>query len=173
VAKRGVIPTPNTPAEARRVLDEQLEMMLAGKSLADWGWARLDPLTLLVSLVGVRESGESDAFLLRLGFGYYPEWPPSALFVNPATLRYSYPDDAPYLPLIQATQELQVHQKYDVPGGSEQLICASVTLEFYIVNHSVTDEHIWNPERQNFAATINGIQQWLKPPYYSGRQRRP
>jgi hypothetical protein len=168
-----VTPTPNTPAEARRVLDEQLATMLGGESLADWGWARLDALTLLVPLVGVRESGESDAFLLRLGFGYYPEWPPSALFVNPSTLRYSYPDDAPYLPLIQGTQELQVHQKYEVPGGSGQLICASVTLEFYVVSHSVNDEHIWNPERQNFAATINGIRQWLKPPYYNGRQRRP
>lgn len=173
MAQRGVPPTPNTPSEAKRVLDDQLAKMLGGETLADRGWARIDGLSLLVPLIGERPDGERDSYFLRLGFGYYPEWPPSALFVNPATLRYEYPADVPYLPRVENAQEMHVHPKYDVPGGCGQLICASVTLEFYLINHGVEDRHIWNPAAQNFAATINGIQHWLKPPYYLGRQPRP
>lgn len=169
MAAIGVDPVPNTPSAAKRVFEEHLAKVLRGRALADLGWSRLDDLTLLVPLRAERESGQVDDFLLRLGFGYYPDWPPSAQFVNPTTHQYVYPDDVSHLPRISGTNEIAVHARYDRVG---QLICASVTLEFYQIRHGVNPEHLWDPTKQNFAATINAIAHWLRPPYYKGRQTR-
>jgi len=69
---------------------------------------------------------------------------------------------------------IQVHRFYNSNGQYPvvQLICASITLEFYIIRHQVEPVHLWDPSKQTFASTINGISHWLKPPFYNGRQVR-
>ena len=173
MAAIGVEPVPNTPAAAKRALERDLPKVLQGRTLREAGWRRPDDLTLLLPLWALGEDGVRDEFLLRLGFGYYPDWPPGAQFVNRDTTRYVHPSDVGYLPCIEGTPEIQIHANYG-PGsqfGVSQLICASVTLEFYQVRHQVNPEHLWDPAKHNFAATINGIAHWLKPPYYKGRQK--
>lgn len=168
MANAGEAPVANTPAAAKRALEEDLPVVLRGGTVEDAGWTRVDDLTLLVPVEGVRESGASDPYLVRLHFGYYPEWPPSTLFVNPSTGRYQYPDDVPWLPSVEGNSEFKVHAAYRQVG---QLVCASVTLEFYTVLHSVKPEHVWDPEKQNFAATLNTIQGALTGPHYQGPQK--
>lgn len=161
-------PTPATPAAAVGALEEHLPLVLKGSSIEDLGWTRLDPLTLLVPTVGERSDGSLDEFLLRLGFGYYPRWPPSAQFVNPSTNSYAVGQDEYWLPRVAANW-FKTHANYKHNGRQLQLICCSATLEFYQVEHGVKDHHRWDPLRQNFAATINAVERALKPPHYQGR----
>lgn len=166
MAEVGKEPIPNTPVLAIETLDRHMPLVLRGKTLEEMGWERPDLLTLLVPLRAVNANGSADEYLLRLHFGYYPEWPPSAQFVNPITREYKYPDDMRWLPRIEGTNEIQVHPNYDNNKG--QLICSSVTLEFYLVRHGVEQRHLWG-ERQNFAATLSAIQHGLRQPFYKGR----
>lgn len=166
MARLGVTPVPNNPMQACTAVEAHLAVVLRGQSLAEAGWQRPDPLVLLVPLLGIQADGTEDDYLLRLHFGYYPEWPPSAQFVNPTTKEYHFPDDVGFLPRIEGTSEIQVHNAY---GSIGQLICCSVTLEFYLVSHGAEARHVWDPEHQNFAATLNAIKRGLRPPYYKGR----
>lgn len=175
MASANAVPIPNTPALAAAALDADLPCVLRGRTLEDLGWKRPDRLTLLIPLVGVRHDGTRDDFLLRLNFLHYPEWPPSAQFVNPATQNYKYPEDACWLPTVDGAGEIAVHAQYDLPqsAGKIQLICASVTLEFYQVLHGVQDRHVWDPNVHNFAATIAAIERVLRPPHYKEPQKCP
>lgn len=168
MAEIGQRPVASTPARAVRALEADLPKVLGGKSLVDEGWTRLDSLTLLVPLWGRRQDIEDD-YYLRMRFSHYPDWPPSAQFVNPTSLAYRFPEDQHWLPRIQGTNEIAIHPNYQFEGRACQLICCSVTLEFYEVRHAVKPEHLWNAEHQNFAATLNAIKRVLGPPFYAGR----
>ena len=164
----GADPIPGAPAVARAALDAHLLKVLRGQSLEEAGWVRPDPLTLLIPLVSELPTGERHDYLLRLQFGYYPEWPPSAQFVNPETKRYAYPQDVSWLPRIEGTPEIQVHTNY---GAVQQLLCCSLTLEFYLVRHGVEEKHLWDAGRMNFGATLHAIRRGLGPEFYRGRQK--
>ena len=170
MAKAGEKPVPSSPLEASDAFEADLKKVLRGKTLEEQGWVRRDTLTLLVPMVGIRENGQEDEYLLRLHFGYYPDWPPSALFVNPETKHYDYPADLCWLPKIEGTPEIQVHTNYQSDVYRGQLICTSVTLEFYLILHGVEEKHVWDHERQNFFSTIAAIQRGLRQPFYKGRQ---
>jgi hypothetical protein len=171
VARANEVPVPNTPVRAQAALDAHLPLALRGRTLEEAGWARPDPLTLLIPLFGVCGDGTRDDYLLRLHFLYYPDWPPSAQFVNPETRTYRHPDDVRWLPRIDGTGEISVHAQYDAPGGGKvQLICASVTLEFYQVLHSVEERLVWDSRVQNFSAALAAIERVLRQPFYKGRQ---
>lgn len=160
-------PVPD-PLKGTKALDEHLPLVLQGRTLQDAGWFRPNKLTLLVPMFGTLEDGTGDFYLLSLGFGCYPDWPPSAQFVNPRTLTYKFPDDLEWLPRIEGTSEIAVHENYQ----SIQLICSSVTLEFYQVKHDVKEEHVWNFTRQNFSATLNAIKFGLRPAFYKGPKKQ-
>jgi hypothetical protein len=145
---------------------DHLERLLRGRALDDLGWVKPDDLTLLVPMFGATAAGRKDAYLLRLYFDHYPVWPPSAQFVNPLTLEYRLADDAKWVPQSNGHQEIAFHTNYTNQG---QLICCSLTLEFYKVHHSVEPHLVWNGEKQTFAATIAAIKRALVPPYYTGR----
>ena len=162
-------PVAVNPREATQALDEDLPKVLKGRTVADAGWRRPDPLTLLIPLWATAPTGSHDFYLLRLHFGYYRDWPPSAQFVNPRTLTYSIGSDTLWLPKIEGCSELRIHSAYDHSGRKLQLICCSNTLEFYEVRHGVKQQHLWNGKTLNFAATLNAICRGLGPAYYKGR----
>jgi len=143
-----------------------LQAVLKDATLTDKGWAMPDDLTLLVPMLAQNPQGTVDLYLLRLFFDHYPKAPPSAQFVNPITLSYKYPEDVSWVPRSEGAQDIGFHTNY---CGSGQLICSSTTLEFYKVNHSVNAEHVWNPERMNFLATLAAIKRGLVPSFYRGR----
>jgi hypothetical protein len=191
VSPTGGVPVPASFEQARAALDRHLSSVLGGRSLESAGWSRPDPLTLYVPLRGYTgntsvpaygfdpsepaadgelafaDFPEGHDYLLRLYFSHYPDWPPSARFVNPATRQFG-PGDKTWLPMISGTNELHVHASYG--PSAEQLICCSATLEFYLVNHDVQGQHRWQPG-SSFAITLNTLSRYLRPPAYTGRQQ--
>ena len=153
-------------AQGQRAFARDLDRVLHGRTLDEVGWAKPDDLTLLVPLFGTTAAGRKDAFLLRLYFDHYPTWPPSALFVNPLTIDYRLPDDAKWVPQSNGHQEIAFHTNYT---GKGQLVCCSLTHEFYKVNHGVDEKVVWRGDLQTFFATIAAIKRALVPPYYLGR----
>lgn len=167
MAKAGEIPVLATPTDAIAAFERDLPKALGNCTLEQAGWSRLDAMTLLVPLQGRQANGTVDDYWLRLGFAYYPEWPPSALFINPDTQQYDPGKDTWWLPKIEGCPEIAVHASYQHIG---QLICCSLTLEFYAIRHDVKQEHVWNSQKHNFAGTINQIRWALNSPFYKGRQ---
>jgi hypothetical protein len=154
-------------AHGRGAFADHLERALKGRTLDDAGWAQPDDLTLLVPVFGTMSDERKDAYMLRLYFDHYPTWPPSALFVNPLTLQYSAAEDAKWVPNAPGHPEIAFHTNYATSG--QQLICCSLTLEFYNVNHSVAPNLVWQGDKQTFMATLAAVKRILVPPYYQGR----
>lgn len=162
MAKIGVEPVLNSPPAAREALERDLVKGLRGRS-----YQRPDPLTLLVPMFGNPDSDSPDLFLLRLQFSCYPEWPPSAQFVNALTRQYDKAKDLIWLPRIEGNNRIAVHADYSNSMG--QVICSSMTLEFYNVRHGGNEPEVWT-EKHTFAATINEIEMGLRPDGgYKGR----
>lgn len=167
MAKEGETPVPD-PTRGADALRDDLPKVLRGQTLEEAGWCQPDSLTLLVPLFAQRDDRTTDFYLLRLYFNCYPEWPPSAQFVNPQTLRYAGSADKKWLPKIEGCQEIAVHDSYSYNNQSIQLICCSVTLEFYQVRHGVKPEHVWDGKHQNFSATLAAVRHGLRPPFHKG-----
>lgn len=167
MAEIGADPVLNTPRAAAAALDRDLPKVLQGRTLEEAGWERSDRLTIFVPFVGAGPDKTEDLYVVRLHFGYYPGWPPSTLFVNAETSKYEYPADVCWLPRIEGTNEISVHANY---GKIGQLVCASVTLEFWKIKHNVKPEHVWKADTHNFAATLHAIEFGLRPAYYRGPQ---
>lgn len=151
--------------QGRAAFLRHLEAALKEGSLVDKGWFKLDDLTLLVPMFASTQEGQADLYLLRLVFDHYPKGPPSAQFINPMTLSYSYPQDVQWVPRSEGAPDIAFHPNY----SGVQLICSSTTLEFYKVNHEVNADHVWNPERMNFLSTLAAVRRGLAPAYYRGR----
>lgn len=166
MAKAGTLPVLATPTDAIAAFEQDLPKALRHRTLDEAGWRRLDDMTLLVPMEGLQANGAVDSYLLRLGFAWSPEWPPSTLFVNPKTLAYDKTKDACWLPKIEGCNEVATHTDYQ---GHGQLVCCSLTLEFYAVLHGVQPENVWDSQRHNFSATINQIEWALKSKFYKGR----
>lgn len=153
----------------REAFARDLEIALKGASPAERGWAVPNDLTLLVPLFARTADGNMDAYLLKLFFDHYSNGPPSAQFVNPLTLSYSYLDDVMWVPYIEGHPDIAFHANYN---NERQLICSSTTLEFYKVNHSVREEHVWRTGEMTFLATIAAIKVGLLPPFYKRRSTK-
>lgn len=167
MAAKGQKPVLANPLLARVAFEHDLAIVLGGRRVTweESGWTRLDDLTLLIPLTGYRNQvADAPPFILKLDFRHYPDWPPSAQFVNPATNIYAFPADRYWLPRLE-NDEIRTHENYDNKG---QLICSSVTLEFYDVLHDVADQFVWKHPRQTFAATLNQIE-WALHDCYNGR----
>jgi hypothetical protein len=159
----GVEPVEVSPLLARRALDAHLTRA----SDEDPRIERVDDLVLHVHLTAPAPGGAVDPYLLRLGFTHYDEWPPSAQFVNPATGAFVLGEDNVHLPRIEGSNELSVHADY---GETHiQLICCSMTLEFYAVKHGVEDRHLWQQGTHTLWTTIHAIDRHLTPQWYRGR----
>ncbi len=168
MAAKGQTPVLANPLVARAALEHDLVVVLQGRKVTfeESGWIRPDELTLLIPVIGyVNQKADEPAFMLKLEFRHYPEWPPSAQFVNPTTRTFARPHDLYWLPRLES-DEIRTHADY---GDQHiQLICSSVTLEFYEVLHGVEDKFVWKHPRQTFAATLNQIE-WALRDCYHGR----
>jgi hypothetical protein len=166
MATVGGIPIPD-PAKGIEALERDLKIVLGERDVGSVGWARPDTLTLLVPLFAATSA---DFYLLRLNFVCYPDWPPSAQFVNPQSLRYDGVVDKKWLPKIEGTNEIAIHPEYDNGGKKIQLICCSYTLEFYEVRHGVEERHLWDSKVHTFNATLGAIRRCLVSAFYKGPQ---
>ena len=188
----GGTPVPADFGQARAAVDRHLGSVLGGRTLEAVGWDRPDPLTLYVPLRGyTSDTSASPTVSTR------PSLPRAGSSRSLAARRVmttcyactsAITRTGRHRPgsstrplgssdrmtsdgcrLISGTNELHVHASYGASG--EQLICCSATLEFYLVNHEVEDQHRWRPGT-SFAVTLNTLSRYLRPPAYTGRQGR-
>lgn len=156
----------NTQAGLQAVREDMPRVLeaLGASSLEALGWTQPDALTLLIPL-RASVDGSTDGYLLKLGFHYYREWPPSAQFVNPYTGQYAWPHDQHHVPRLES-QECRTHVNYQMTPSATgiQLICCSATLEFYQVLHSVEPQHVWNGT-STFLTTLKAIQRAMQSSY--------
>lgn len=168
MAAAGQRPVVNTQAGLEALCQDVPRVLkaLGASTLQELGWIQPDALTMLIPLSALID-GITDHYLLKLGFHCYPEWPPSAQFVNPETKQYVWPADQHCVPKLES-QECRTHPNYVSPGRSGiQLICCSATLEFYDVLHGVQPQHVWNG-KNTFFTTLRAIQRAMQC-HYTGR----
>lgn len=153
------LPVPSDPATAQSALRQHLP-----KALDGYKYEYDNDRTVYVHMAGIRADGTTDEYLVRLTFLYYPTYPPSVTFVNPATKQY----DGTHWPAGNSPR-LAFHARYgDAPAG---MVCNSMTFEYYFWGgHNPTPEISWNPQIHTFAATIAELADHLRPPLYQGRQ---
>ena len=166
MAAAGQQPVVNTQAGLQAVREDMPRVLaaLGMSSLDGLGWTQPDALTLLIPLAA-SINGSTDDYLLKLGFHYYREWPPSAQFVNPRTGQYAWPHDQQYVPRLESP-ECRTHVNYATTPSAPgiQLICCSATLEFYQVLHHVEPPHVWN-STSTFLTTLRAIQRAMQTSY--------
>jgi hypothetical protein len=153
-----------------------------------WQFIELDQLHVVVTLSAVRSGGEQDIYHVKLGAEFYDSHPPTTSFVSPP--RPDTPDEparhgwaeaaatgSRWLPVVNSLPWFAIHPEYGYPPEvianagyrvPRQLVCCSMTLEYYISSHSPTDGQRWQQGRHNLGATLARIQDALTSPHYQG-----
>lgn len=170
MASHDVRPTLDLQA-GRAVFEEDLKRALAlhgVEAVEELGWRVHGHRRLLVPITGIH-AGIVDEYLLRLEFQTGRDWPPSAQFVNPDTLKYVVGSDTGHLPRL-GHPEVHVHPAYDSPTTSSkiQLICCSATFEYYDVKHGGDDAILWQ-RSDNFLVSLAAIRRAMASEHYQGR----
>ena len=118
----------------------------------------------------------SGEFLHKLTFEAYPAFPPRIEFVNPDTKAYDTsgapqsPKDAPCVPKLASrppNTDVGFHIFY--PQLGRQLVCHSLSLDYYLTNHSPTEGQRWTPGQHTFVSSLMLHDMLLQEPYFGGR----
>jgi hypothetical protein len=167
---------------AAAVFADHLARVEAGELARANGWTftRLDPLHVIVLVTGIRQSGERDQYYVKLGGEYYDLYPPTTSFVCPPCPAVGdrpardgwteAPADSRWLPLVNGLEWLAIHAVYsNFPDGvARQLVCCSMTYEYYISGHNPTPGQRWQQGRHTMGATLTRIQDALTSAQYQG-----
>jgi hypothetical protein len=182
------VPAAADPQIAEAVFADHLARVEAGKQARAHGWSfgRLDPLHVVVTITAVRPSGEPDTYHVKLGAEYYDTYPPTTSFVcppRPATghrpARDGWPEAPPgslWLPAVQSMEWFAIHPAYTFPNGvanardgvARQLVCCSMTFEYYVSSHQPNPGQRWRQGRHTLGATLTRIQTALTSANYQG-----
>lgn len=179
------IPARMDPEVAARVFSHDLGRTLASDQARREGWTetRLGPLHTIIHMDGVWQDGTRDAYHLLLIGDWYDEYPPQGRFVVPPSADVDFmdvsnwpeaPPGSPWLPKIDnATldNKFAFHPivTYAEEGIQRQLICTSMSFDYYITGHAPTDEQRWKQGRHTVSALLTRVQIALKHPSYLGR----
>ncbi len=173
---------------AAAVFADHLARVEAGEQAQANGWTftLLDPLHVVVTVMGVRPSGGRDAYHIKLGAEYYDAYPPTTTFVCPPRPAagdrpardgwIEAPPGGRWLPAVDALPWFAIHPAYSFPAGvanardgvPRQLVCCSMTFEYYISSHNPTSGQRWQQGRHTLGATLNRIQDALTSSNYQG-----
>lgn len=178
-----VIPARSDPEIAAVVFGAHLAaaMESAQGRRAGWAMTGLDPLRSVVHLHAIRTDGTRDPYHLLLAGDWYDLHPPQARFVSPPPDDQSRPGwhDAPsgsrWLPLIDigvtSPNGFAFHPTYTYTsegGAVRQLICCSMSFDYYISDHAPTPEQAWRQGRHTVVALLTRVQEALQAPAYQG-----
>ena len=162
---------------ARSCFEEDFKKINNQKLPTIYRW-ELNPnfenLLLYVNLYAKDEDGLNlDDYHIKMDMSYYRTWPPGVTFINPVTKEFNPFTDLKWVPQIGIKPpgvDIAYHASYAlVNGQTKQLVCNSMTLEYYLSRHNPSTEQRWNPSIHNFGTTINTLDLMLRKPYYGGR----
>ncbi|WAJ42862.1 hypothetical protein OK015_16505 [Mycobacterium sp. Aquia_216] len=177
------VPHVADPEIAAAVFADHLGRVLAGPQARDHGWkfTVVDPLHAVVGLTATRPDGATDPYHVALGAEFYDVHPPTVKFVVPEPGCTGWPEagaTSRWLPALAGLDWFHVHATY---GYAEpppeycasyrrprQLVCCSMTLEYYISGHAPTDGQRWRQGRHTLGGTLARIQEALLSPQYQG-----
>ena len=176
------IPALADPEIAAAVFAGHLDRVSQGAQARQraWVFTRLDAMHVVVSITGTRPDGHRDGYYLKLGAEYYDRYPPTTSFVcppRPATGHTADRDgwtEAPagtrWLPVVQGLPWFAIHPGYGnfADGVARQLVCCSMTFEYYITGHGPTTGQQWRQGRHTLAATLNRVHDALNSTNYQG-----
>jgi len=170
------VPAKVNPELAKGSFRQDYDLII-GEGLPErYGWMLMpyfEKLILYADFWARDEQGAKlDDYHLKLDLSYYKSWPPSAGFINPESRSFDPQKDQKWFPKLSSAPqntEAQFHISRDLPSGNRQMICNSMTLEYYESGHNPNPEQRWNGERHNFGTTLSTIQLLLRKPYYGGR----
>jgi hypothetical protein len=166
-------PSPTDPEIAAATFATHLDDFFVhgrGRS-AGWDRIRVDDLHVVVQIPGMRADGTVDPYFVMLGAEYYPVWPVSAAFVRRL-------DDGAWEKVTEGSgwwprQQNQpgfsfgLHAAYTYRDGAiGPLICFSFTLEYYLTDHSPTEDERWDQRRHTVTATLSRLGDILRAPNY-------
>jgi hypothetical protein len=172
--RRGVtLPAPVDPEVAAVTLKKHLDGFFArGRGSWENGWRRhpVDALHEVIEIPGVRSDGTVDPYFVLLGAAYYPVWPVSAAFVCKAEAGGWEPvDGGPWWPRQnnQPGFAFGLHKTYTYLDQTVRpLICCSFTLEYYLTDHSPSEDERWDPSHHTLTATLSRLGDILRAPNY-------
>lgn len=175
-------PAATDPEIAAAVFADHVARVESSAQARAHGWTLtlLDPLHVIVDITGTRATGERDNYYVKLGAEYYDRYPPTTSFVSPPRpgsgsvgMRTEWaeaPAGSRWLPNVTSLPWFAVHSDYSnfTDGTIRQLVCCSMTLEYYISGHGPTSGQTWRQGRHTLAATLNRVQDALSSKDYQG-----
>jgi hypothetical protein len=167
---------PSDPEVAARIFTSHLDVYWQNRGCASKGWTRspIDELHTIVTIPAQRSDDETDDYHVRLGAEYYDSYPPTVLLVSPEDGWPRARAGTPWWPEVTAQSWFALHDSYQYcdaqgqPLFEGQLVCFSMTAEYYMSNHAPTDAQRWTPGRHTVAATLSRLGEILSPPHYGG-----
>lgn len=179
------VPPRMDPEVAARVFATHLDKTLASNEARREGWTetRLGPLHSVIQMDGVRVDGTRDPYHALLIGDWYDQYPPQARFVSPPAIGTDRsevanwpeaPPGSPWLPMIISGcmgGSFAFHPVYNFveDGTTRQLICCSMSFDYYISGHQPTKEQRWTQGRHTVSALLSRLQEALRAPNYQGR----
>jgi len=173
---QAVILPPTDPEVAALTFRRHLETFWTNRELDNQGWrlVEIDSLHTVVTIPACRADGATDDYFVRLGAEYYDSYPPTVLLVTPEDGWPRARANTMWWPRISAPSWFGLHDSFQFmqdngqPLYEGQLLCFSMTAEYYISNHNPTDDQRWRQGKHTVAATLSRLRELLSPPHYEG-----
>ncbi len=167
---------PVDPEIASLTFGRHLETFWVNARLSEKGWERheFDDLHVVVELPAQRTSGEIESYYVRLGAEYYDVHPPTVLLVTPELGWPRARAGSTWWPQLNPPGWFGLHDSYQYPAlegcpaFEGQLVCFSMTAEYYVTGHSPTENQRWVQGRHTVAATLTRLAEVFSPPHYGG-----
>ena len=171
-------PSPADPQITAAVFADHVKRAQAGELARHHGWTFtwLDPLHVVVEIGPGRAADGGDRFHVKVGAEYYDLHPPTAVFVCPpgaapdasAPVWSTAPPGSRWLPVLEPLPWFAIHGAYPFADGPGQLVCCSMTFDYYVTGHSPTAGQQWRQGHHTLVATLSRIQDALDSPNYRG-----
>lgn len=143
---------------------------------AGWTATTVSPLEVVIHLTANRPDGTADPYHLRLRADWYDQFPPQAAFVvPPPESGGEWLDAAPetrWMPRVNngvwPDGRFAFHPVYSFETGQRQLICCSMSFDYYITGHAPTEAQKWRQGQHTVMALLSRVQEALQTPAYEG-----
>jgi hypothetical protein len=172
------VPALADPDIAAATFAAHLERALASEPAVRSGWTAtiVSPLEAVIHLTARRLDGTTDLFHLRLRAQWYDQFPPQAEFVapprDPDPSWWNPSTESRWMPRINngvfPDGRFAFHPAYTFGTEQRQLICCSMSFDYYISGHGPTEAQTWRQGRHTLVALLTRVQEALLPPAYEG-----